>query len=122
MSAKETNNQAVQTTTHYWGYRELDANEVDFVGGGYDGDGNTMGDFGGTCGPGYTSDSGAASAAAAALAGVVAAGMDAAANAAACAQARGLALVGLVQNVTNPLGMALAGAQAYSGWCSDGSN
>ncbi len=48
MSAKETNNTSVQTTSHYWGCRELVANEIDYVGGGYDGDGDTMADFGGS--------------------------------------------------------------------------
>ncbi|NJM43011.1 MAG: hypothetical protein HC858_01610 [Brachymonas sp.] len=49
MSAKETKNTAVQTTTHYWGYRELGATEMNHVGGGYDGDGDSMGDDGGMC-------------------------------------------------------------------------
>jgi hypothetical protein len=37
MSAKETHNEAVQITSHYWGYREMDPTEFKHVGGGYDG-------------------------------------------------------------------------------------
>jgi hypothetical protein len=48
MSAKETHNEAVQTTTHYWGYRELDPSEFKYVGGGDDGGGDS-GDSGGGC-------------------------------------------------------------------------
>jgi hypothetical protein len=46
MSAKETNNEAVQTTTHYWGYREIDPSEFKFVGGGDDGGDGGDGDGG----------------------------------------------------------------------------
>jgi hypothetical protein len=46
MSAKETNKEAVQTTTHYWGYREIDPSEFKYVGGGDDGDGGDGGDGG----------------------------------------------------------------------------
>jgi hypothetical protein len=37
MSAKERHNEAVQITSHYWGYREIDPSEFKHVGGGYDG-------------------------------------------------------------------------------------
>lgn len=43
MSSKETHNTAVQTTTHYWGYREIDPSELKHVGGG---DGSDYGDYG----------------------------------------------------------------------------
>lgn len=54
MSAKEMQNTAVQATTHYWGYRELDASELKHVGGGDDGGGDCgdcgdSGDSGGGC-------------------------------------------------------------------------
>lgn len=52
MSAKDMQNTDVQTTTHYWGYREIDPSEFKFVGGGDDGGGDCgdCGDSGGDCG------------------------------------------------------------------------
>jgi hypothetical protein len=69
MSAKETDNEAVQTTTHYWGYREIDPSEFKYVGGGDDGDGDRGdGDTGGDSGSGAGSADASAAAAAAAQA------------------------------------------------------
>jgi hypothetical protein len=60
MSAKETQNAEVQTTTHYWGYREIDPSEFKYVGGGDDGDGGgDYGDSGGCDSGAGASDSGA---------------------------------------------------------------
>jgi hypothetical protein len=47
MSAKETHKTEVQTTTQYWGYRELTADEIHYVGGGDDGGDGGGGDSGG---------------------------------------------------------------------------
>jgi hypothetical protein len=58
MSAKETNDNAIQTTTHYWGYREIDPSEFKYVGGGDDGGGDGGGDCGGDCGDSGDSGSG----------------------------------------------------------------
>jgi hypothetical protein len=47
MSAKETHKTEVQTTTQYWGYRELTVDEIQYVGGGDDGGDSGGGDSGG---------------------------------------------------------------------------
>ncbi len=88
-----------KVTSHYWGYRELTADEVSAVAGGYDGNG----------GPGSDSpDSNNAGGSA---------GSAESMAAQACRDNNAQLTVGLVQNMTNPGGMALAGAQAYGGWC-----
>lgn len=46
MSATEVNNTTVQSTSDYWGFRELEANEVNHVSGG-DGCGGGWGDYAG---------------------------------------------------------------------------
>jgi hypothetical protein len=53
MSAKEMNTEA-QTTPPHWGYRELDTSELQFVGGGDDGDGDSS--AGCDAGGGYSGD------------------------------------------------------------------
>lgn len=96
----------VKTTTQYWGYRELSANELLDVGGGGDFSGDGFGDGAGYGANGY-----------AALAGAATANQD-------CIAGNNLQIVGLLQTMTQPGGVALAGATAYGAWCSnyDGNN
>jgi hypothetical protein len=44
MSEQNTQPSQKQTTTHYWGYRELDASELKHVAGGDEGGGDNGGD------------------------------------------------------------------------------
>jgi hypothetical protein len=57
MSFEEnTQQQSKAVTSHYWGYRELSAEEINAVGGGYDGNNGPSGGFGGAS-SGNTADS-----------------------------------------------------------------
>ena len=93
-----------KVTSHYWGYRELSADEVYAVAGGYDGNG----------GPGSGSpDSNNAGGSA---------GSAESMAAQACRDNNALINANLTANITSRGGMALAGAQAYGGWCYGGEN
>jgi hypothetical protein len=132
MSAKETQQIDTKITTHYWGYRELDASEFKYVGGGDDG--GDSGDSGGGCdsgGGGGSCDTGDGGGDASSGPGNVNptgdngvsctdAGVNAYADQQQCNDTNALALAGLVQGMLSAWGSVSAGANAYSNWCSDG--
>jgi hypothetical protein len=90
-----------KVTSHYWGYRELTADEVSAVAGG--------GDF---SGDGFDGSSNASS-----NGNSIGNQASAATEAQACAANNAQLTATLVGQMTQPGGMLLAGAAAYSGWC-----
>lgn len=103
-----SNIQAINSTTHYWGYRELSTEEISVVGGGGDFSGDGF-DSGGANGCG-SSENATGNQAAAATASMAAA--------AECDLARATALAGLAGAIAGRGGMALQGLEAYRTWCS----